>query len=276
MNQDTTKGFTVNDARPNHRITFIGCVRSELLKLLSVRSILVTLLACIPVSLLLTLVDAPYKAELMGPDVTANLELLTAAYTSSVTFGILLTVIIAVLCISSEYATGQIRSTLSVVPQRLHVIGAKIAALAIVVWVIGFAGVALSALLATTIFSGTGPLPEAAALIAEILATAATAATAMTLISLISLCIGGILRSTAFSIAAAFVLILFLPGLVSLSPWEWTRGLAPFLPINAATAFYFPAAITAPLDPLQALPLLIGYVITGTTLWALTWTRREP
>ncbi|WP_345057645.1 hypothetical protein [Arthrobacter methylotrophus] len=51
--QHTTTGAPVNDALRSHRITFIGCVRSELLKLLSVRSILVTLLACIPVSLLL-------------------------------------------------------------------------------------------------------------------------------------------------------------------------------------------------------------------------------
>lgn len=275
MNQHTA-GSPVNEALRTHRVTFGGCVRSELLKLLSVRSILVTLLACVPVSLLLTLVDAPSKAEVMGSDATANLELLERAYTFPVVFGILLTVIVAVLCISSEYATGQIGSTLSVVPRRMHVIGAKITALAIVVWGIGFAGVALSAFLATAIMSGNGTLPDPAALVTEILVTAASAATAMTLISLISLCIGGILRSTAFSVAAAFVLILVLPSLVALSPWEWTRGLNPFLPINAAIALYSPASIFNPLDPLQALPLLIGYVITGTTLWALSWTRRDP
>ncbi|GAA4038639.1 hypothetical protein GCM10023063_24820 [Arthrobacter methylotrophus] len=276
MTQHTTTGAPVNDALRSHRITFIGCVRSELLKLLSVRSILVTLLACIPVSLLLTLISAPSKAEVMGSDATTNLELLARSYTFTVIFGILLTVIVAVLCISNEYATGQIGSTLTVVPRRLRVIGAKITALAVVVWVIGFAGVALSALLATAMLSGNGPLPEPAALATEILVTAASAATAMTLISLISLCIGGILRSTAFSIAAAFVLILVLPGLVALSPWEWARGLAPFLPINAATALYDPTSIPNPLDPLQALPLLIGFVIVGTTLWALSWTRRDP
>ncbi|GAA4054523.1 hypothetical protein GCM10023063_48760 [Arthrobacter methylotrophus] len=53
----------------------------------------------------------------MGSDATTNLELLARSYTFTVIFGILLTVIVAVLCISNEYATGQIGSTLTVVPR---------------------------------------------------------------------------------------------------------------------------------------------------------------
>lgn len=223
---------------PQHYLTLHGVIRGELIKLITVRAVAVTLLMLVPFIVGYASLDTSARDEMITNDPLENLSLAMSAAGSGVPIAYLLVIISAVLTVTSEYSTGQIGVTHTVIPRRTLTVVAKSVALSIVVWMVGFVSMALAGGATVVLVGMNGALPEAIATVSRVLVTAMGGASALTGIGLIALCIGGVLRSTAFAITSAIALVLVLPGLLPLAPAPWIRDLWWALPQAAASALF--------------------------------------
>ncbi|MGG7510449.1 ABC transporter permease [Plantibacter sp. YIM 135249] len=246
-----------------HRVSFIGAVRGELLKLVTVRSVLLTFLSTIPLGVLFAFIG---KGNLVpGDDAVQNLSSLSSVQGSFILFAALIVAVASVLSVSSEYSTGQIGSTLTALPRRWTLVLAKSVALAGVSWVLGFVTALASGLL---LLSAGGPLPGDA--LALITVTSACAGVAWAAVAVIALSLGGMLRSAAFAIAASFVLFFIAP--IALAGLPNSMDVIRYLPNWAAASVITPHVTAASLHGAAVLGL---WVLVGVVGWALTLRRRD-
>ena len=114
--------------RPNARARYTHVLLAEWTKIRSVRSTYWTLVTAAVLTIgLSAIICAVFVAQFSSLK-QSDLDVFDAASTS-MTGGILAQFAIAVfgvLVVTSEYATGMIRTTFAAVPQRLHVLGAKV------------------------------------------------------------------------------------------------------------------------------------------------------
>ncbi|SJN13188.1 integral membrane protein [Leucobacter sp. 7(1)] len=219
--------------------SFGGVFRSERIKftsLLSTRvTLLITVLMGLGVSTLVVLMQVNGQLIVGGPDAlfgsgtTALQNYLLFASTLSAPFLALVFGVLGVFAISNEYSSGMILSTLTAVPRRGRVFGAKALLLAVAsgltaaVLVLGGLGIAMLA------------LPEAARVLFTVPVVSGVLGTIayLVLISLFAFGVAAILRSTAGGIAVVagitFVLqIVF--QVISMTGWEWVGVAAAYLP----------------------------------------------
>ncbi|MEC5183482.1 ABC-2 type transport system permease protein [Cryobacterium sp. MP_3.1] len=197
-------------------LSFAGVLRSEFIKLTSLRSTVGLVLAIIvfglgvSVLLAMTMADAGLPS---GPSVGFTLDQITIG---TVLFGQLIAGILGVLVISGEYSSGTIHSTLIAVPSRVTVLAAKTIALFCT---------ATSAALVALFGSWAVTYPMFAALEIEIGLTAPGVFFALIggsvyvgLSAVLGLGIGTLLRSVAASVATVLSVILLLPVVLSVLP----------------------------------------------------------
>ena len=202
---------------PGHdRLSFAGVVRSEFIKLTSLRSSVALLLAIIvlglgvSVALGLTLVDAGL------PEVGSVGFLLDQVTIGTVLFGQIIAGVLGVLVISGEYSSGTIQSTLIAVPARMTVLGAK--AIVLFLTVTASALVALFGSWAVTfpMFAEFGI--EIGVTAPGVLFALLGGAVYVGLAAALGLGIGTLLRSVAAGVATVISLILLLPIVLSVLP----------------------------------------------------------
>lgn len=267
MNASTTTTTALNAASAavprEHRLTFWRVVRSELLKLVSVRTVLVTLLVNIPLGVLF-LLSAKGNAT-PGDDAAESLVHFTYLQGGFAAFACLTLSIVAVLSITSEHSTGQIGSTIRTVPRRWMLVLAKTVALGSLVWVVGFI---TSTVCAVVLGGSMGQLPDGA--LATILLTSACSGLAWAALAIISLAIGGILRSGAFAIATAFTLFLVLPTVIRSIPE--LDVVMSVLPTVASSALAAPVDVGLAIGGAIALGV---WVVVGVGLWGALLSRRD-
>ncbi len=139
--------------------------------------------------------------------------------------------ILGVLSFTSEYASGQIRTTFAAVPQRLTVLTAKASVIGITALIFGEALAFASFLLSQAILAGhhgATPLSQLSVL-GELLA----AGFCLSAIALLGLALGSIIRNTAGAIAALPALI-YLPLVVLTLPHPWNDTIGRFTLLMAA------------------------------------------
>jgi ABC-2 type transport system permease protein len=201
---------------PHDGLSFARVLRSEFIKLTSLRSsvgLLLSIIVCglgVSVALGLTMSDAGLPAE---PSVGFMLDEVTVG---TVLFGQLLAGILGVLVISGEYSSGTIQSTLIAVPSRVRVLAAK----AVVLFL-----AATSAALVAVVGSWAVTYPMYAAFGIEVGLTAPGVAFALLgasvyvgLSGVLGLGIGTLLRSVAAGVATVLSVILLLPIVLSVLP----------------------------------------------------------
>jgi len=139
-----------------------------------------------------------------------------------------------VLVITSEYATGLIRTTLAAVPRRLPVLWGK-AAMVTVATIVVTLPAALAAFLAgQSVLSrqhldvSLGHPGVARAVIGSALYLGVT--------GLLGLALGALLRSTAGGISALFGLFFALPIVAGFLPGSWSDDIGKYLPSTAGVA----------------------------------------
>jgi hypothetical protein len=152
--------------------------------------------------------------------------------------GQLVIVVLGTLAITSEYSTGMIRTSLTVMPRRLVLGAAKASvftAIALVVaFLTSFAAFFIGqALLSSTHASATLPQPN-------VLRAVTCSALYVALCGLFSFGLGMILRSTAGAMAAAYGLLFLVPQLAKALPSTWYADVVRWLPggdvVNAITS----------------------------------------
>ena len=245
---------------PVHEPTVFDVIRSEWLKLRSVRStywtMAVVFVAMVGFGALLSFASVATWDQLTAEQQAASPVNGTTTALSGALFGQLAMVVIGVLTITSEYSTGGIRSTLVAVPRRNRVVVAKAVVVGLLALVVGllssfvafFAG---QAILATKNFdAGIGDPNVARAIAGTGLYLAG---------SRFGLGVGLVIRSSGGGITLAIASLFVLPPLALLIPGSAGDEIQKFLPSNAGQAIT--DTVTAP-DRLGA---WVGYLVF--TLW---------
>ncbi|MFT4231844.1 MAG: ABC transporter permease, partial [Leucobacter sp.] len=222
-------------AAPGPRLAFGGVLRSERIKLTSLRSIRLTLIITVLVGFGLSAMLALVMSTEAGPgvdpgaDALGQQSYLLMVSTFAAPFLALIFGVLGVFAISSEYSSGMILSTFAAVPRRWPVFVAKaivaaaLAALTAVLTVAGGLGIAIAFIPAAAGQLTSEPV------VSGVLGTVAY----LVLIALLAFGIAGLLRSTAGGIAVIAGVTFVLPiamQVLTLTGWEWVPAVSAYLP----------------------------------------------
>jgi ABC-type transport system involved in multi-copper enzyme maturation permease subunit len=147
--------------------------------------------------------------------------------------GQLVVVVLGALAITSEYSTGMIRTSLTVLPRRGVVFAAKAIVLTAVTLVIAMVTSFAAFFIGQYLLGSTH---EAATLgQPDVLRAVLASALYVALSGLFSLGLGGMLRSTAGALTAAYGLLFLVPQLAKALPRQWYADLVRWLPGGEVT-----------------------------------------
>ena len=251
------------------RPLLLDVVRSEWTKLWSVRSTYWTLLGTAAAMVSLA---AVFPAT--GPAAPSD----PTAYGLSGFFQAQLgAAVLGVLTITSEYATGSIRATLTATPQRITLLSAKTIVVGATTTVVGIASAFLAFFVAAQVFAGKGisvALTDPGALRAVI-----GAGLYLAVLAVLALALGVLLRSSVGTIAVVVALMLLLPGIATALPTTWQSAVVPYLPAEAGQAIIghtrFAPAGPPLLAPWTGFAILCAYTALALTGAAITVTNRD-
>jgi ABC-2 type transport system permease protein len=231
----------MSDTRPVNlgegRITQLGVIRSEWIKLRSLRSTWYSLLATVVIITGLGTLFSALRAHRFSQDLgpggrvfgfDATQVSLRGVFLAQLAIGVL-----GVLVITGEYSTGMIRSSIAAVPHRQPVLIAKALVFAIMAFVVTFVAAFFAFVFGQQALAST----HAQASLSTPYAVRAIfgAALYLTVIGLLAVGLGFIVRNTAGAIAALFGVVLVLPLLTNALPDPYSTDISKYLPLNAGT-----------------------------------------
>jgi len=224
--------FDATGAPPVGRVRTRDVIRGEWIKLSSVRSTWVTLLAAGVVTIVFGLI---FSAVADSGEVAGRAALLSDPLDIALG-GLSLTEMIVgvlgVLLVAGEYSTGLIRTAFAAVGRRTKVLWAKAAVLGASVFAVSAVAVTAAAVAGQAVYAGdlpTVPLTDA-------LDVLLGATVYLTGIALIGVALGFILRSTAAGIATLVGAVFIGPNLMNLLPESFTDIFVKYLPSEAGSA----------------------------------------
>lgn len=203
-------------------VPFSAVLRSEWTKLWSVRSTWWATAAYVLVVL------ATGGLAAAGTDTEESAE--AAVQTALVGFGFaqLVLLVVGVLAVSAEFASGSAVATFAAVPRRTRLLLAKTAV--VVTW-----SVLLSAVLAALCFLAARTLTAVPGGISpsdpEVLRTLGLQLLATALVGVLGVALGAVLRSTAGAVGVGAALVLVLPPVLAVSGPRWAEQLSQALPM---------------------------------------------
>jgi ABC-2 type transport system permease protein len=257
-------------------VRFAGVLRSEGIKLRSLRSTVWSYAMLILVSLgLAALMAATLHSMDTGPlPQDAHVSMLMQVSSFPVALGQLIVAVLGVLVISGEYSTGMIRSTFSAVPRRLPVLWAKTAVLFVSTFVVGLAATVGAYLVGSAILAGKGvaaPITDP-----DLVRAIVGGALYLALVAVFSLGVGTAIRSSAGGIAVVVGILLILPTVLQLVPADWAQDLVPYLLSDAGLGLVgLQSDIPGGLEPWQQLAVVLGWVVASLTAGAILMKRRD-
>lgn len=270
------------------RMTFGGALRSEWIKLASLRSTVWCYVILVALTLGLGVLIA---ATLAANDaIGAGPGELQAAWLQAATLGVgfaqLVVAVLGALVITGEFGTGMIRSTFAAVPRRVLALTAKAVVFTVATFVVSLAALVATALATAPILAGTGDLDLADGAVWLGLVGAAGY---LALVGLFALGLGTIIRASAGAIATVLGVLLVLPTvlqiLAGVTQAEWAANAAQFLPSSAGARLYaypveavpLPPEVFQPivLEPWQGLLVLLGWVALALIPGAVLLSRRD-
>ena len=237
-------------------IGFGNVTRSEWTKLRTVRSTYWTAIVAVLATIAIAVIGAVEYVHNFRPE---NLEgfdaanfILQGLYLAQVALGAL-----GVLTITSEYATGMIRTTLTSVPQRRTVVAVKGFVYLVAMFVIG------ELISFTTFGIGEAILHRKHAGVSlgdpHVLRVVFGGGLYLTAVGLLGFALGTLVRRTAGALASFFG-VLFLPSaLIDLLPNSWRADAIKFAPANAGTQILNTVRNPDMLGPWSGLAVLVLY-----------------
>ncbi|MCW2528144.1 MAG: transporter permease subunit [Pseudonocardiales bacterium] len=262
-------------APPSAGRVLVAVMRSEWTKLRTVRStiwaLLFTFTTMIGLGALLTALEASRWDRRTAGEVAAFDPLIYSF--AGVNLAQLSIGILGVLVMTSEYATGSVKLTMSATPQRALLLTAKVATFALVTVTISILSCGCTFAVGQAILGpehGGVSVTDPAALRAVI-----GAALYLTLIGTIAVGLGTLLRHTAGAVAVLVAILLVIPGLTQLLPAPWNQTVTKYLPSPAgeamATYRHFPNHLSA----FGGLGVLIAYTAVTLALAGIVLVRRD-
>ena len=266
---------------PASSLSFGGVLRSEWIKLRSLRSTVWSYLIVIAISVGMALLMSFSMVngmsggmEISGASPDQQHELVMQASMFGVYFGQLVVGVLGVLVISGEYSTGMIRSTLAAVPKRLPALAGKGLVLFVATFVVGFLANSLAYLTASIVLGTNVEVFDP-----DTLLTLAGGALYLALVAVFALGVGTMLRSSAGGIAAVLGLLLLLPTVLQLIPADWAHDVIPYLLSSAGMTMFTAigaedAAIMGP-NAWQSLLVVLAWVAVSLAGAAALLKRRD-
>ena len=214
------------------RAGFGGALRSEWTKIRSVKSTVWTLAAAIVISVGISTLGNWGQA---GHTTLSAAQLEHRDLVQRSMFGIMLgqqvMVVFGALTVTSEYATGMIRTSLAAQPRRLHVFFAKFVIVTVIAFVVGEIISFASFLIGTHFWASKGvdlSLSSHGALQAVI-----GGGLYLDGAALLAFGIGAALRHTAATITVGVFLLFVVSIIVNFMPDSWQSDIDKYLPANA-------------------------------------------
>lgn len=261
-----------------YRLSAGGLLRSEWIKLRSVRSTVWSYALLVLVSLALAVVMSS-TLDLQGADASMipavdQATFIAQTSTFGVFFGQLIVAVLGALTISGEYSTGMIRSTLTAVPRRLPALAAKAAVLFGTTFVVGLAANLGSYMVSSLVLSrqGLGVSITEPGVFLPVLGGALYLA----LIAVFALGVGTIVRSGAGGIAVVLGIVLLLPMVLQLISAPWAAAVLPYLVSNAGiNMFGLMSFSQVPIEWWVDLLVVLGWLAVSLVGAAAVLKRRD-
>ncbi len=269
----STRGPDTLDAVLVQDVTLMRVLRSEWIKLRSLRSTALTLGAAVLMMIALGWLfgwATSMQWSTLRPDERASfspIDTTLAGYNlAQLAVGVL-----GVLLVTGEYSTGMIRATFGAVPKRLPVLWAKIALYTGVTFALMLVATAVAFVGGEQLLGAHGTTLSADGAVQAIIGVAGYLA----LIGAFSVALGFIIRSTAGGIATLFGLLLVVPPLGLLLPSRWRDHLLPYLPSNAGATMVKAHASADALSPTTSLLVLCAWVAAALVGAVLVLRKRD-
>lgn len=278
-----THAPTTNALRGNERLSFAHLLRSEWIKLVSLRStwwtLGATIVGMVGMSALMAISFTAFASDMGGVELEGlGQQVMTFGFF----FGQITVAVLGALVITGEYSTGMIRSTFTAAPGRVEALSAKALVMALVVFATALVGGLASWVLSLAILPA-----DSGASFSDPLAWRALLGLALylTLVALMAFAIGVIVRSSAGAIAAVLGVLLMLPmafGILVQMGQTWATTIMTYLPSEAGTQLMATSTETAEsmtLYPLlgwwQGGLVLFGYVAVLSVIGGLLLRKRD-
>lgn len=263
-------------------LSFVGVLRSEWIKLRTLRSTVWLYAGVVAISLgmalLLTMTTAngvEGAPDTVGVSSAAQAGLLVQSSTFGVFLAQLVVAVLGVLVISGEYGTGMSRSTFTAVPRRLPVLAAKSIVLFVVTFMVGLIATVAAFALSAALYAGYGV--SASPFDSDVYVPMLGASLYLALVAVFSLGVGTMVRSSAGGIGIVLAFILVVPTILQLIPAGWAQDLHPYLLATAGTNMFAPTEITGTetLTTWQDLVVVLGWVTASLAGAAALLVKRD-
>ena len=281
MSATATSPAPARTRTPAARVSFPHVVRSEWIKLWSVRSTYWTIGITLAVLVLLAWAMAAAFSFAGFNGEPGSAAIVYNVLAPGQIFGALTLVVVAALVVTGEYGTGQIRSTLTAVPTRLPVLWAKALVVLVVTFATAAIGTALQLLLAGALESAMRPDWSDPEMLRIVLGTPLYIAT----VALLGFAVGALLRNTAATIAIVIGFVLVIESVLNLISWKPLEWVRPFLPSSAGARVSTPEEFlqmtnqmsnqAVDLSPWQGYAVLAGWVVLLVALAAVRLRTRD-
>jgi ABC-2 type transport system permease protein len=273
------------------RLTFGGILRSEWIKLRSLRSTFWCYLFIIVINVGFALLVSSLSLNsgaTQGPgsriaDTGGGSEAITVI-TAGLMLSSLLSAVLGALVITGEYGTGMIKSTFTADPKRLGALLGKALVFGVVTFVIGFVSMVLAALVAQPGLSKNHISFDWSD--GHIWLALLGGAGYVALAGLLAYGFGAIIRASAGGIAAGIGILFVAPIVLSiisgLTSAKWIANVQEFLPGTAGGKIYAYGAGTSSvkdglitLDATQGLLVMIAWVVVSLLVASILVKRRD-
>ena len=261
----TASSPTFRLGSPVRRVTFREAMDSEFAKIRSVRSTFWTLLVCLVLSVgISVLIAAVTSANWDSIDASSRSTMDMSSVVAGVYFGVLVTGVLGVLVVSTEYGTGMMRTSLTAFPRRGTLFVAKAVVLTLVVLLVGLIIAFASYALASPFYTkhGVDLSLSQGANVRALLAVPVY----LTLIALMGFGLGFLLRHTAAAISGLVGLLFVIPIITNFLPGTAGKDINKIVPSNAGSAMMITHASTSSTPPLSPLGGLVTLLIWTAVL----------
>jgi len=265
---------TIAPAGPDHRAafrasTFGDVLRSEWVKLRSVRSTFWALTVTVVLGVGLgAAISAAAAHGYAKSSVSGKLSWdPTGVSQAGVAIASLAIVVLGVLCISSEYSSGMIRTSLIAVPKRGRVLAAKSLVFAVVTFVVGEVTCFVAFFVGQALISGHAP--HAALGDPGVARAVAGGGLYLAALAVLSVAAGALLRHPAAAIASMIAVLLVLPGIAQALPDSWRNPVTEFWPTQAGTQL---TSVHHSAHTLQPWPGFGVMCLFTAIVYAIAWT----
>ena len=226
--------------------SLVDTTRSEFLKFRTVRATFIGLatliLLTIGLAVLITLVIKSNWSHRSAIDRLAFDPVATSLV--GVFFAQFAVGVLGARTITSEYASGAIRTTLAAVPRRVRLVFSKVIVLLVTFFIVSEIVVFSAFEIGQAIYR-SGHLPSGSLTNSTDLRAVVMAGVYLTLLTLVGFGLGLILRTTSVTISVYVTLLLIIPIIVNFLPSSWQSHTTRYLPSNLGQAMTSPTSTSS-------------------------------